>query len=135
LSPGGKTQVVTRHAFRSMQEPPPSGPYSAAVSAGHLVFVSAQLPVDARGAVIGGSAAEQARRAVEALGHQLRSTGLSLDAVATVTVYLVDPADTVAVDDVFASLFAEPRPARTLVGVAWLPRGARLQIEAVAVRY
>jgi 2-iminobutanoate/2-iminopropanoate deaminase len=126
---------MVRHAFRSMQEPPPLGPYSAAVSAGHLVFVSAQLPVDERGALVGGSAAEQARRALEALGHQLRSTGLSLDAVASVTVYLVDQADTAAVDDAFAAAFAEPRPARTLVGVAWLPGGARLQIEAVAVRY
>jgi len=126
---------MARRAFRSMQEPPPSGPYSAAVSAGHLVFVSAQLPVDERGAVVGGSAAEQARRALDALGHQLRSTGLSLDTVATVTVYLVDPADTAAIDDAFATFFSEPRPARTLVGVAWLPGGARLQIEAVAVRY
>ena len=126
---------MARHAVRSMQEPPPSGPYSAAVSAGHLVFVSAQLPVDGRGAVVGGSAADQAGRALDALGHQLRSTGLSLDTVASVTVYLVDPADTAAVDDVFAAFFCEPRPARTLVGVAWLPGGARLQIEAVAVRY
>jgi 2-iminobutanoate/2-iminopropanoate deaminase len=126
---------MVRHAFGSMQEPPPSGPYSAAVSAGHLVFVSAQLPVDERGAVVGGSAAEQARRALDALRHQLRATGLSLDAVTAVTVYLVDPADTGAVDDAFAASFAEPRPARTLVGVAWLPKGARLQVEAVAVRY
>jgi len=126
---------MARHAFRSMQEPPPRGPYSAAVSAGHLVFVSAQLPVDERGAVVGGSAAEQARRALDAVGHQLRATGLSVDAVATVTVYLVDPADTAAIDDAFAAFFAEPRPARTLVGVAWLPGDARLQIEAVAVRY
>ena len=126
---------MARRAFRSMQEPPPSGPYSAAVSAGHLVFVSAQLPVDECGAVVGGSAAEQAHRALDALGHQLRSTGLSLDTVATVTVYLVDPADTAAFDDVFAAFFSEPRPARTLVGVAWLPGGARLQVEAVAVRY
>jgi len=126
---------MARHAFRSMQEPPPSGAYSAAVSAGHLVFVSAQLPVDERGAIVGGSAAEQARRALDALGHQLRSTGLSLDSVATVTVYLVDARDTAAVDDAFFAFFEEPRPARTLVGVAWVPGGARLQIEAVAVRY
>jgi 2-iminobutanoate/2-iminopropanoate deaminase len=126
---------MARHAFRSMQEPRPSGPHSAAVSAGRLVFVSAQLPVDERGAIVGGSAAEQARRALDALGHQLRSTGLSLDAVAAVTLYLIDPADTAAVDDAFAASFTEPRPSRTLVGVAWLPGGALLQIEAVAVRY
>jgi 2-iminobutanoate/2-iminopropanoate deaminase len=126
---------MARHAFRSMQEPPPRGPYSAAVSAGHLVFVSAQLPVDERGAIVGGSAAEQARRALDAVGHQLRSTGLSPDAVATVTVYLVDPSDAAPVDDAFATFFSEPRPARTMVGVAWLPGGALVQIEAVAVRY
>ncbi|HEY5388201.1 MAG TPA: Rid family hydrolase [Thermoleophilia bacterium] len=126
---------MTRHAFRSMLEPPPAGPYSAAVSAGHLVFVSAQLPVDERGAMAGGSAAEQARRALDALAHQLRSTGMSLATVATVTVYLIDPADSAAVDEAFAAYFSEPRPARTLVGVAWLPEGARLQVEAVAVRF
>ena len=126
---------MVRHAFRSTQEPPPAGPYSAAVSAGHLVFVSAQLPVDERGAVVDGSAAEQARRALDAVGHQLRSTGLSPDTVAILTVYLVDPSDIPAVDDAVAAFFSEPRPARTLVGVAWLPGGARLQIEAVAVRY
>ena len=102
----GKTRVMPRHAFRSMQEPPPPGPYSAAVSAGHLVFVSAQLPLDGRGAVVGGSAAEQARRALDAVGHQLRATGLSRDAVATVTVYLVDHADSAAIDDAFAAFFA-----------------------------
>ena len=126
---------MTRHAFRSSQVPPPSGAYSAAVSTGQLVFVSAQLPLDERGAILGGSAAEQARRAFDAVGHQLRSTGLPPEAVATVTVYLVDHADAAAVDDAFAAFFAEPRPARTLVGVAWLPGGARLQVEAVAVRY
>jgi enamine deaminase RidA (YjgF/YER057c/UK114 family) len=91
--------------------------------------------VDERGALVGGSAAELARRALDALGHQLRSTGLSLDAVASVTVYLVDQADTAAVDDAFAAAFSEPRPARTLVGVAWLPGGTLLQLDAVAVRY
>jgi 2-iminobutanoate/2-iminopropanoate deaminase len=126
---------MARHAFRSMLEPPPAGPYSAAVSAGRLVFVAAQLPVDEHGAIVGGSAAEQARRALDALGHQLRSTGLSLHSVATVTVFLVDPNDAAAVDDAFFAFFEEPRPARTLVGVAWVPGGARLQIEAVAVRY
>ncbi|MFA4966364.1 MAG: Rid family hydrolase [Thermoleophilia bacterium] len=124
-----------RYALRSTQAPPPAGPYSAGVSVGHLVFVSAQLPQGRRGEGLGGSAAEQARRALDNLGHQLRSTGLGLDSVAELRVYLVDPADLAAVDAVCAECFAEPRPARTVVGVAWLPQGARLQVEAVAVRY
>ena len=126
---------MARHAFRSTQEPPPSGPYSAAVSAGHLVFVSAQLPLDERGEVFGGSAAEQARRALDGLRHQLRSAGLSLDTVAKLTAYVVEPEDAAALDEVIGEYFGEPRPARTVVGVRWLPDGARLQIEAVAVRY
>jgi len=126
---------MSKHAFRSTLVPPPPGPYSAAVSAGRFVFVSAQLPVDERGEVPGGSAADQARRALDHLRHQLRSTGLSLDTVVTATVHVVDPADVAAVDEVWQEYFAEPRPARTLVGVAWLPGAARLQIEAVAARY
>ena len=126
---------MTRHAFRSSQLPPPSGAYSAAVSTGPLVFVSAQLPLDERGEVFGGSSAEQARRALDGLRHQLRSTGLSLDTVAKLTVYVVEPEDAAALDEVIGEYFGEPRPARTVVGVRWLPDGARLQIEAVAVRY
>ena len=126
---------MTRLAFRSSQVPPPSGAYSAAVSTGQLVFVSAQLPLDERGEVFGGSAAEQARRALDGLRHQLRSTGLSLDTVAKLTAYVVEPDDVAALDEVISEYFCQPRPARTVVGVRWLPDGARLQIEAVAVRY
>jgi 2-iminobutanoate/2-iminopropanoate deaminase len=126
---------MTRHAFRSSQVPAPDGAYSAAVSTGQLVFVSAQLPLDERGRVFEGSAAEQARRALDGLRHQLRSTGLSLDTVAKLTAYVVAPEDAAALDEVIGEYFGEPRPARTVVGVRGLPDGARLQIEAVAVRY
>jgi 2-iminobutanoate/2-iminopropanoate deaminase len=109
-------------------------PFSAAVSAGHLVFVAAQLP-SAAGAPMGDTATEQARRCLDNLRHQLRSMGLPLDAVASLTVYALDAADAAAVDEVADEYFSLPRPARTVVGVAWLPEGARLQIEAVALRY
>lgn len=109
-------------------------PFSAAVSTGQLVFVSAQPPT-AQGAHAGGSAAEQARRCLDNLRHQLRSVGLSADTVVSLTVYALDPQDAAAVDEVAAEYFTRPRPARTVVGVAWLPEGARLQIEAVASRY
>jgi 2-iminobutanoate/2-iminopropanoate deaminase len=126
---------MTLHGFRSALAPPPDGPASAAVSAGHLVFVSAQLPADGRGHVPGGSAAEQARRALDNLAHQLRATGLGLDTVAALTIDLVDPSDLAAVDAVCREYFTEPYPARTVAGAAWLPGGARLQVTAVAVRY
>jgi len=126
---------MTRHAFNSALAPPPSGPASAAVSAGRLVFVSAQLPVEGVGRTATGSAAGQARLVLDNLTHQLRATGLGLDTVAKLTIHLVDPADLTAVDDACVVYFSEPYPARTIVGAAWLPGGARLQIEAIAVRY
>lgn len=131
----GKTGGMTKHAFSSAMVPKPTGPYSAAVSSGHFVFVSGQPQADGRGEGLGGSAAEQARRALADLRHHLRSTGLPLDSVVAVTVYLVDADDAAAVDGAFREAFADPFPARTLVGVAWLPGGARVQIDALAARY
>lgn len=122
------------HAFASALVPPPQGPFSAAVSAGRLVFVSAQLPFEA-GEGPGGDAAGQARRAIARLAHQLRATGLGLDSVAQLTLYLTDPADLAAVDDVLRESFGEPFPTRSVVGAAWLPEGARVQVAAVAIRY
>jgi 2-iminobutanoate/2-iminopropanoate deaminase len=126
---------MRKHPVRSTQAPGPPRPFSAGVSAGHFVMISAQLPLDARGALVGGSAADQARRALENLAHQLRSTGLSLESVVELTLYLTDPADLAAVEKACAEFLADPGPACSVVGVAWLPQGARLQIAAVAVRY
>jgi 2-iminobutanoate/2-iminopropanoate deaminase len=122
------------HGFTSALVAPPRGPYSAAVSAGHLVFVSAQLPFGP-GEEPGGDAAGQARSAFAHLAHQLRATGLGLESVAALTVYLTDPDDLTAVDDVCREHFSEPYPARSVVGAAWLPGGALLQVAAVAIRY
>ena len=123
------------HASRSALAPPPAGPASAAVSAGHLVFVSAQAPGEGPGDSPGGTAAGQARRALDRLAHQLRALGLGLDTVAALTIHLVDPGDLAAIDEACREYFSEPYPARTVAGAAWLPGGARLQIAAVAVRY
>lgn len=126
---------MTRHPITSALAPGPAGPASAAISAGHLVLVSAQSPVDERGAPVGGSAAEQAGRALDNLTHHLRSTGLSLDDVVSLEVHLVHPEDQAAVDAALAARFAAPYPARSVIGVPWLPGGSRLQIAAVAQRY
>ena len=99
------------------------------------MFVSAQLPVDARGEPAGATAAEQAGRALENLAHQLRSTGLSLEDVVSLEIHLVDPADRAAVDAALEARFVPPYPAVTLSGVPWLPGGARLQVAAIAQRY
>lgn len=126
---------MERRSIGSSQAPGPAGAASAGISAGQLVFVSAQLPVDGRGTLVGGSAADQAGRALDNLAHQLRSTGLSLDDVVSLTLHLVDADDEPALDVAIAARFTPPYPARTTAGVAWLPGGARLQVTAVAQRY
>jgi enamine deaminase RidA (YjgF/YER057c/UK114 family) len=126
---------VSRHAFRSARVPPPDGACSAGVTFGNLIAVSAQLPVDAGGALVEGGAAEQAGAALENLRRHFVSIGLSLDHVVSLRVYLVDPEDAVAVDAAIATVFATPFPALTIVGVAWIPGGARLQVEALAARH
>jgi len=126
---------MSRHPIASSQVATATGAASPGVSAGRFVFVSAQLPLDARGDLVGGSAADQAGRVFDNLAHQLRSTGLSLDDVVSLEVHLVDAGDEAAVDAVVAARFSAPCPARTVAGVAWLPRGARLQVAAIAQRY
>ena len=115
--------------------PGPLGAGSPGISSGHYVFVSAQLPLDAHGRLVEGTAAEQADRALENLAHQLRSTGLSLDDVVSLEIHLVDAADRASVDAALEARFTPPHPAVTLAGVPWLPGGARLQVAAIAQRY
>ena len=126
---------MSRSAIRSSLAPPPLGAASPGISSGHFVFVSAQLPVDVHGELTGGTAAEQAGRALDNLAHQLRSTGLSLDDVVSLEIHLVDQADRGAVDAALEARFIPPYPAVTLSGVPWLPGGARLQVAAIAQRY
>jgi 2-iminobutanoate/2-iminopropanoate deaminase len=126
---------MSKHAITSSMAPLPDGAYSAAVSSGHFVFVSAQAPRARDGGPAPGSAASQARLALDNVAHQLRATGLPLDAVVALTVYATTPEAAAAADAACAELFRPPRPARTTVGVAWLPDGAALQIAAVAARY
>jgi len=126
---------MSRSPIRSSLAPPPLGAASPGISSGHFVFVSAQLPVDAHGELSGGTAAEQAGRALDNMAHQLRSTGLSLDDVVSLEIHLVDQADRGAVDAALAARFIPPYPAVTLSGVPWLPGGARLQVAAIAQRY
>jgi 2-iminobutanoate/2-iminopropanoate deaminase len=124
-----------RNVFNSARAPRPDGSYSSGVSAGPLVVVSAQPPLNVDGSLVGGEAAAQARQCLENVAHQLRSQGLGLESVVELLVYAVDPDDLAAIDGAIGDAFAEPRPARTVVGVAWVPHGARLQVGALAVRY
>jgi 2-iminobutanoate/2-iminopropanoate deaminase len=114
-------------------EVPAAGPYSQAVRAGEWIFVSGQLPLDPEtGAVAGDDAGAQARRALDNLEAVLRAAGASIADVVKTTVYLTDLAEFAAVNAVYAERFGEPQPARSTVGVAALPRGVRVEIDAIA---
>jgi len=111
------------------------GPYSHAVEAGALVYLSGQTPIDPiSGGLVAGDAAAQARQCLRNLFQVLAAAGLGPDDVVKVNVFLVDMGDFAAMNAVYAGQFAAPYPARTTIGVASLPLGARVEIELIARR-
>jgi 2-iminobutanoate/2-iminopropanoate deaminase len=121
-----------RVIVRSADAPEAIGPYSQAVRAGELLFCSGQIPLDPQtGEIVGASAAEQARRCLENLQAVCAAAGTTLERALRVTVYLVDLGDWAAVNEVYESFFSPEPPARVAIGVAALPRGAYVEIDAV----
>ena len=108
------------------------GPYSQAVRAGGSVYLSGQIPLDpATGELVAGDIAMQARRVFDNLRAVCEAAGASLDDVVRVGIYLMDLGDFAAVNAVMADYFAAPYPARSTIQVAGLPRGARVEIDAI----
>ena len=111
------------------------GPYSQAVACGDLVFVSGQIPLDpATGEMVAGSFALQVQRVLDNLDAILMASGCSRSTVLKVNVSVTDLGKFSELNEVYARFFADHRPARAVVGVSALPRGAQVEIEAVAVR-
>ena len=111
------------------------GPYSQAVRSGDFLFCSGQIALDpASGEMVGESAADQARRVLVNLGAVLEAGGASLQTVVKTTIFLDDMADFAAVNEVYAAAFGEHRPARATVEAAALPKGALVEIDAIARR-
>jgi 2-iminobutanoate/2-iminopropanoate deaminase len=112
------------------------GPYSQGIAADDLVFCSGQLPLSpGTGAIDGATAAAQADRSITNLEAVLQGAGMSLENVVKTTVFLADMADFEAVNQVYAARFTGPaKPARSAVQVAALPKGALVEIEAIARR-
>lgn len=123
-----------RQAISSASAPTAIGPYSQAIRAGQFVFLSGQVPIDpATGTLVDGDIAAQTRRVLQNLGEVLKAAGLSFDHVVRATVYLADLNDFPAMNDVYATFFASPAPARSTVQVARLPKDARIEIDVIAV--
>jgi len=118
----------------TQQAPEAVGPYSQAIKLNGLVFCSGQVPLDpGTGELVEGSVADQTSRAMENLGAVLGEAGSSFDDVVKVTAYLTDMADFVEFNAVYARFFTDDPPARATVGVAALPKGARVEVECVAL--
>ncbi len=114
--------------------PRPIGPYNQAIRSGDLVFCSGQVAIDpATGTLVDGDAAVQAKQVLRNLAAVLAAAGLSLRDVVKTTIYLADMADFSAVNEAYGAGFDNEPPARSTVGVAALPLGARVEIDAVAV--
>jgi 2-iminobutanoate/2-iminopropanoate deaminase len=121
-----------RQAITALGAPAAIGPYSHAVRCGDLLFCSGQLPLDPQsGELAGGSPGEQARRCLENLAAVCAAAGGSLVDAARLTVYLVDMDAFGEVNEAYEGWFPGAPPARVVVGVAALPRGAQVEIDAI----
>jgi 2-iminobutanoate/2-iminopropanoate deaminase len=121
-------------AISTDQAPKAIGPYSQAIAHGDLVFLSGQIGLDpASGTLVAGGTAAEAERVMQNLRAVLAAAGLDFQYVVRATIYLVDLADFTTVNEIYGRFLREPYPARATVGVAALPRGARVEIDAIAV--
>ena len=122
-----------KQAVSSPDAPKAIGPYSPAIRAGQLLFVSGQVPIDpATGQMIDGDIAAQTRRVFENIGALLTAGGRAFADVARTTVFLADMNDFAAMNEVYGQYFSEPYPARATVQVARLPKDARVEIDVIA---
>jgi len=122
-----------KQAFSSDRAPKAIGPYSPAIRAGQLLFVSGQVPLDpATGQMVPGGIAEQTRCVLDNIGALLKAGERSFTDVVRTTIFLADMNDFSAVNEIYGQYFSEPYPARATVQVARLPKDARVEIDVIA---
>jgi 2-iminobutanoate/2-iminopropanoate deaminase len=120
--------------IHSAAAPKAIGPYSQAIRAGNLVFLSGQIPLNPlTGAMVEGDVGAQTRRVMDNLAAVLATADLTFAHVVKSTIYVIDLADYATVNEVYGERFKENPPARSTVQVAALPRGARVEIDLIAV--
>ena len=124
---------TVREAVSSPSAPKAIGPYSQAIRAGSLLFVSGQIPIDpATGDLVQGDIAQQTHRVFANLKAILEAAGATFDNVVRTTVYLADMNDFAKVNEIYATYFSAPAPARATVQAARLPRDSRVEIDLIA---
>ena len=122
-----------KEAVSTKAAPAAIGPYSQAIRSGELLFCSGQIGLDpASGNLAPGGVVAECRQAMKNLGEVLAAAGLGWGDLVRTTIYLTDLGDFTAVNEAYGSFLEPPYPARATVGVAALPKGARVEIDAVA---
>lgn len=125
---------MSKQEIKTSNAPAAIGPYSQGIQAGNLVFTSGQIPTDpATGGVVSGGVALQAKQAIENLKAVLQAANASLDDVIKITVFIKNMADFGVINDIYASYFKVPFPARSCIEVARLPKDVLIEIEAIAM--
>jgi 2-iminobutanoate/2-iminopropanoate deaminase len=126
---------MTRSKVSTASAPAAIGPYSQAIILDGMVYCSGQVGLDpATGQLVEGDVRTQAQRALQNLSAVLEAAGSSLANVVKTTVFLTDMANFTAMNEIYASFFGDTPPARSTVAVAELPKGAQVEIEAIAAR-
>ena len=124
---------MEKHGIYTDSGPVAGAPYTPAVRVGDMIFISGQIPLDpATGQLVDGGIEAQTARALDNLTSVVAAAGLTLGDVVKTTVFLVSMDDFPAMNEVYARYFDEDPPARSTIGVAALPKGARVEIEAIA---
>ena len=124
---------MTRQAISTTSAPAAVGPYSQAIVAGDLVFCAGQGAIDAAtGELMRGTVEEETERTLRNLGAVLDAAGVGFADVVKTTVFLTDMNDFAAMNGVYATFFPDPPPARSTVAVKELPKGFKVEVEAIA---
>lgn len=127
------TACAPRRTLEFMPDPmPPAGPFTRAVRVGDLLFLAGQIGTDASGRLVPGGIQPETRQTLENIRAELRRNGLGMDRVAKCTVFLADIAEWGRMNEVYATFFPGPKPARSAAGSNGLALGARVEIECIA---
>lgn len=122
-----------KKAYVTDKAPKPVGPYSQVLQAGGFLFLAGQIPLTPENKMLEGDISAQATQVLENLKAVLAQAGATMTHVVKTTIFLADLGDFEAVNKVYAQYFDEPFPARSTVQAAALPKGARLEIDAIAI--
>ena len=125
---------MAKEVISSVNAPKAIGPYSSAINVGNMLFVSGQIPVNPATGEVPTDIAQQAHQSLRNLKALVEEAGLSLADVVKTTVFLADINDFAAINEVYATYFAQPFPTRSCVAVKDLPKGVGIEIECIAVK-